>query len=133
MGIPNSFAKICEDYSDLNVRPGKSVQYNVPRILNLPFSNVPQTITAYYVIIHCLTDSQNTNSSKNISAERVLLRNNILLASHEQITKYDSLKFFLKVRVKNSKCSSILLLRQMFLRIQNPEIPLFSMSAQHIN
>jgi hypothetical protein len=34
-----------------------------------------------------------------------------------QITKYDSLKFSLKVRVKNSKCSSILLLRQMLLRI----------------
>jgi hypothetical protein len=34
-----------------------------------------------------------------------------------QITKYDSLKFSLKVRVKNSKCSSILLLGQMFLRI----------------
>jgi hypothetical protein len=34
-----------------------------------------------------------------------------------QITKYDFLKFSLKVRVKNSKCSSILLLRQMFLRI----------------
>jgi hypothetical protein len=45
-----------------------------------------------------------------------------------QITKYDSLKFSLKVRVKNSKCSSILLLRQMFLRIQDPEIPLFSRS-----
>jgi hypothetical protein len=35
-----------------------------------------------------------------------------------QITKYDSLKFSLKVRVKNFKCFSILLLRQMFLRIQ---------------
>ena len=44
-----------------------------------------------------------------------------------QITKYDSLKFSLKVRVKNSKCSSILLLRQMF--PQDPKIPLFSMSA----
>ena len=41
--------------------------FNVPRILSLPFSNVPQTMTACYVI-HCHTDSQNTNSSKNISA-----------------------------------------------------------------
>ena len=37
-----------------------------------------------------------------------------------QITKYDSLKLSLKVRVKNSECSSILLLRQMFLRTRDP-------------
>jgi hypothetical protein len=49
--------------------------------------------------------------------------------------KYDSLKLSLTVRGKNSKCSSILLLRQMFLNLvakanvpQDPEIPLFSRS-----
>ena len=57
--------------------------FNVPRILNLPLSNVPQTMTTCYVIIHCHTDRQNINSSKNISAGGVLLRNNILLAPHE--------------------------------------------------
>ena len=45
--------------------------FNVSRILNSLFSNVPQTMTACYVI-HCHTDSQNANSTKNISAEEVL-------------------------------------------------------------
>ena len=52
-------------------RPEKVFNVNAPQILNLPFSNVPQTMTACYVI-QCHNDTQNTNSSKNISAEEVL-------------------------------------------------------------
>ena len=66
-------------------------EFNLPRILNLLFSDVPQAMSACYVI-HCHTVSQNANSSMNISAKEVLqlkycMRNNILLASHKKNMK----------------------------------------------
>jgi hypothetical protein len=76
--------------------------------------------------IGCKIAEETKQSSNSINRIRRTFRN--LKRLKWQITKYDSLKFSLTVRVKNSKCS-IFLLCSIFLRVQDPEILLFSRSA----